>query len=84
MPTPRLGIVVPKRGTRLAVRRNRIKRLIRESFRLHIEEIPPVDVVVQVFKSIEDDRLVTTLAAEWVTLRLRFEQEMGSETNRSH
>jgi len=29
-----------------AVRRNRIRRIIRESFRLHQQELPAVDVVV--------------------------------------
>jgi len=29
-----------------AVRRNRIRRVIRESFRLHQDELPAVDVVV--------------------------------------
>lgn len=35
----RLGIVIPK-GTRPALRRNRMKRLIREAFRLHASELP--------------------------------------------
>ncbi len=43
---PRLGVVVPKRHLRLAVRRNKLKRVIRESFRLASERLPPLDVVV--------------------------------------
>ena len=34
-PSSRLGVVVAKKNIRLAVRRNRIKRLVREQFRLH-------------------------------------------------
>lgn len=43
--TPRLGIVVSKKAVKLAHERNRIKRLVREYFRLHTMELPNVDLV---------------------------------------
>lgn len=43
--TPRLGLVISKKNVRLAVDRNRLKRLIRESFR-HRVDLPNVDIVV--------------------------------------
>ena len=43
---PRLGIIVAKKNVRLAVSRNRIKRLLRESFRTHKHEIPSFDIVM--------------------------------------
>ena len=43
---PRLGTAVAVRAAGSAVARNRIRRLIRESFRLHQHEIPAVDLVV--------------------------------------
>ncbi|MBI2802399.1 MAG: ribonuclease P protein component [Gammaproteobacteria bacterium] len=47
--TPRLGIAVSKRMVPRAVDRNRIKRIIRESFRLHVQPaVVPLDVVVYV------------------------------------
>jgi ribonuclease P protein component len=43
---PRLGLAVAVRAAGNAVVRNRIRRTIRESFRLHQHELPAVDVVV--------------------------------------
>ncbi len=53
----RLGLVVPKKGTPRAVRRNRIKRIVRNHFRLIAATLPAVDVVVQVFNDLEDQQL---------------------------
>ena len=36
----KLGLIVPKRLVRLAVQRNRVKRVLRESFRLKQRELP--------------------------------------------
>jgi ribonuclease P protein component len=44
----RLGIVVAKRNVKLAVERNKLKRLIRESFRRQQEQLSGLDVVVVV------------------------------------
>lgn len=46
----RLGIVVAKKNIPLAVQRNRIKRLLRESFRLRSESCGQLDIVVLVRK----------------------------------
>ena len=42
----RLGLAISKKHCRLAVGRNRLKRLVRESFRLHRESLHGLDVVV--------------------------------------
>ena len=42
----RLGMAVGTRAAGRAVDRNRLRRLIRESFRIHREELPAVDVLV--------------------------------------
>ncbi len=43
---PRLGLAVGLRVARTSVERNRIRRIIRESFRLNQHELPAVDIVV--------------------------------------
>lgn len=43
---PRLGLVIAKKNVRLANRRNRAKRIIRESFRLNQAQLPALDIVI--------------------------------------
>ncbi len=43
---PRLGLAISKKKIKTAVARNKLKRLVRESFRLHKNEMANVDVVV--------------------------------------
>ena len=43
---PRLGMAIAKKRVQRAVLRNRIKRLVRESFRRHAELLGGVDLVV--------------------------------------
>lgn len=44
--TARLGLAISKKTLRRAVDRNRVKRLIRESFRHHRQQLPEIDLVV--------------------------------------
>jgi len=44
---PRLGILVSRKHAAAAVQRNRIKRCIREAFRLEQEKLGPLDVLVR-------------------------------------
>lgn len=44
--TPRLGLVIAKKHIRLAVQRNRIKRILRETFRHHQHQLHGIDAVV--------------------------------------
>ena len=49
----RLGVVVAKKNIRKATARNRIKRLVRECFRLHAF-VKPVDLVVLARRSADE------------------------------
>ena len=49
----RLGLVVSKKNISKAVERNRVKRVIRESFRKNKSQIPNLDVVVILRKGID-------------------------------
>lgn len=50
----RLGLVVGKKNAKLAVTRNQIKRIFRESFRLLQEQLPVVDMVIVTRRGIAD------------------------------
>jgi len=50
----RLGLAIAKKRVKLAVQRNRIKRIIRESFRLNQHELPNIDMVVMVKSGIDN------------------------------
>lgn len=43
---PRLGLAVSVKNAGSAVERNRLRRTIRESFRLHQHQLPAVDLIV--------------------------------------
>ncbi|MBM7074049.1 ribonuclease P protein component [Shewanella sp. 202IG2-18] len=51
---PRVGLTVPKKQVKLAVGRNRVKRIVRDSFRLTQHDLPNVDIVVLVRRGVMD------------------------------
>lgn len=68
----RLGLVIAKKNCRLAVDRNRLKRIIRESFRAHQEALGGLDIVVMNKKGAEGlnkRQLFDSLAAHWQRCR---------------
>ena len=44
--SPRLGLAISKKQVRRAVDRNRIKRVVRESFRHHTQALEGMDIIV--------------------------------------
>lgn len=68
LPAPRLGLAIAAKTVGNSVRRNRVKRLIRESFRAHQHELPAVDVVVNARSAARDatnERLTESLEQHW-------------------
>ena len=64
----RLGLAVSKKRLALAVKRNRVKRLIRESFRHHQDKLKVFDIVVIAQKktaAIDNSKLNRSLANHW-------------------
>ena len=55
-----------------AVRRNRIRRIIRESFRLHQQQLPEVDIVVHArarSRDADSNALFASLKTLWGQIR---------------
>jgi ribonuclease P protein component len=66
----RIGLVFSKKNLKLAVQRNRVKRRVRETFRLNAE-LPAVDIVVlgrRGLKEIDNDSLNLLLDDLWLRL----------------
>ncbi|WP_455920912.1 ribonuclease P protein component [Pseudomonas putida] len=51
---PRLGLVIGKKSVKLSVQRNRLKRLMRDSFRLHQDILVGWDIVIIARKGLGD------------------------------
>ena len=51
---PRLGLVIGKKSVKLSVERNRLKRQIRESYRLNQEVLNGCDIVIVARKGLGD------------------------------
>ncbi|HMV53068.1 MAG TPA: ribonuclease P protein component [Rhodocyclaceae bacterium] len=67
----RLGLVVARKFAPLAVRRNLVKRLAREAFRMKRVDLPPFDLVLRLSARLGDaDRRVLRAEIDDLLLRL--------------
>ncbi len=67
----RLGLVVAKKHARLAVQRNRLKRLLRESFRRHKMELAGLDIIALTKPGLwqmENAAIRTVIEEQWSRL----------------
>lgn len=67
----RLGLAISKKQARRAVQRNRLKRLIRESFRLHRPALGDLDLVVMAraqAASASNTEIFAALLSHWQSL----------------
>ncbi len=77
LPRHRLGLVVAKKNVRLAVQRNRIKRIAREMFRTQEATPPYMDVVLLARRDIDkldNAQLSSILREQWQKLAKRVSQ----------
>lgn len=68
---PRLGLAIAKKHLKFAHQRNRLKRIIRESFREHYAELADIDIVVLTrpdVKQRESVQIWTALEQHWLTV----------------
>ena len=78
---PRLGLSVAARILRLAVQRNRIRRIIRESFRQHQQSLPALDIVVGLRGSpqdVDNAQLRRSLEKLWQKIHASCERSSAS------
>lgn len=77
---PRLGLTIAKKKEKTAVGRNRIKRNIRETFRLNQQNLPNIDIVVLARDNIgtaDNRQLQRQLNKLWKKISLRCEQSLN-------
>lgn len=82
----RLGFAISKQRVRLAVGRNRLRRLVRESFRLRAAGLPAVDLVVlarDAAQAAPSSELVASLEKHWVRVIAGASKPVGHSTGKS-
>ena len=83
---PRLGLVIAKKNVRTAVARNKVKRIIRETFRLSQNTLPELDYVVLARKGLgelDNRQLHSLLEKQWLRAIKRSGQKSDTDPKRS-
>ena len=73
----RLGLIIAKKNIRLAVNRNRVKRLIRESFRMHQQQLQDLDVIVLARRGLDEcdsSTIEKMLSKQWQRIARKRDQ----------
>ena len=73
---PRLGLAIAKKNVKLAINRNRIKRLIRESFRHEVSDLPSIDIIAMCRTSaveLPSSEIRTQLETQWRYIRKKLQ-----------
>ena len=76
-----MGLVIAKKHIRLAVERNRLKRLIRESFRKHQQLLIEMDIVILARSGsdkLDNKDFVTLVEKLWQDL-IRRQKRLGAK-----
>jgi ribonuclease P protein component len=75
----RMGLIVSKKTAKLAVRRNYMRRVLRELFRLNQHNLLPIDLVIQVQTSFEEPNFMQ-IKQEFESLLLKLSTKLASES----
>ncbi len=79
---PRLGLAISKKCAKNATDRNRIKRIFRESFRLHQHKLPSVDIIAMCkpnILSLDKKEMHTQIETQWRLMQKKFLQSTTSD-----
>lgn len=79
----RLGLVIAKKKVRRAVDRNRLKRIVRNSFRLHQADLPATDVIFMARQDLAQrpaPELHAALGQAWKRLRRQVEKARPADS----
>jgi len=82
---PRLGLIIAKKHIRLASRRNRLKRLIRETFRHQQQNLGGIDVIVMARKGmdqLDNPSLIHQLNGQWRRLARKAQSYTNDPTHK--
>ena len=83
-PFPRMGLVVAKKNAKLAVQRNRIKRIARESFRLQQHQLGGLDTVILARRGLDqlDNAALHQLFAQlWQQLQKKADKHLKRKSH---
>ncbi len=83
LPVARLGLVIAKKHIRQAVGRNRVKRLIRESFRHRQQQLAGLDVIVLArggLDTLDNRQLLLQLEHQWQRIIRKRDQSNPEST----
>ncbi len=72
---PRLGLAISKKCAKNATDRNRIKRIFRESFRLHQNVLPSVDIIAMCKPNIlllSNQEMHSQIEFQWRLMQKKF------------
>ena len=84
MSQARLGLVVPKKAVKLAVDRNRIKRLVRESFRHQQQKLQGLDIIFLAkggLQKLANPEFTQQLNGQWRNLIKRQQKLLSTTVN---
>ncbi|MEJ2444270.1 MAG: ribonuclease P protein component [Exilibacterium sp.] len=86
LPQARLGLIIAQKNIRLAVQRNRIKRIARESFRQQQHKLAGIDAIVLARRELDqfdNGQLHKLMAQQWQRIEQKAAKKAHNEQERS-